>query len=160
MSGAEERLAAVRRYTDLGAPVDGAFHRVTRMAAKIFATPMATVSIVDEDRVWFLAATGLDGSTLVGTEPGLCVSAILGSEPYVVLNAVTDPRTADHPLVVGDLAVRFTLQPPSSPPRGMLSEPSTCSIPNATVASPSPRPAFSLIWRNRSRTSWRSGCRR
>jgi GAF domain-containing protein len=77
------------------------------MAAKIFATPMATVSIVDEDRVWFLATTGLDGVTQIGNEPGLCASAIAGSEPYVVNDAATDPRTASHPLVVGAPAVRF-----------------------------------------------------
>jgi sigma-B regulation protein RsbU (phosphoserine phosphatase) len=107
MSRDKERLAAVRRYTSLDAPLDGAFQRTARMAAKIFPTPMATVSIVDEDRVWFLATTGLDGVTQIGAEPGLCASAIAGSEPYVVNEAASDPRTAEHPLVVGDLAVRF-----------------------------------------------------
>lgn len=107
MSDDRARLAAVRRYTDLQAPVNGAFERTVRMAAKIFTTPMATVSIVDEHRVWFLATKGLDGVAQIGDEPGLCSSAILELEPYVVNDAAVDPRTADHPLVVGELAVRF-----------------------------------------------------
>ena len=77
------------------------------MAAKIFSTPIATVSIVDEDRVWFLATTGLDGIAQISDEPGLCSSAILELKPYVVNDAAADPRTAGHPLVVGELALRF-----------------------------------------------------
>jgi GAF domain-containing protein len=118
------RLDAVRRYTGLDLPEaptksldeadpspldldDGSFERIARMAAKIFATPMATVSIVDEDRVWFLATQGLAGVTEIGIEPGLCTSAIHEPGPYVVNDASADPRTAHHPLVVSDLGVRF-----------------------------------------------------
>ena len=77
------------------------------MAAMIFETPMATVSVVDTDRVWFLATQGLDGVTEIGDEPGLCASAILGTGPYVVNDAAVDPRTLDHPLVRGELGLRF-----------------------------------------------------
>ena len=101
------RVAAVRRYEVLDAPRDGAFERYARMAAAIFSTPISTVSIVDADRVWFAAAEGLDGVTQVGVEPGLCASAVLLDEPYVVLNATVDPRTLDHPLVRGALGLRF-----------------------------------------------------
>jgi GAF domain-containing protein len=102
-----QRLDAVRRYASLDAPVDGAFERIARMAARIFSTPMATVSIVDEGRVWFLATEGLDGVRQIGDEPGLCASAILEGGPYVVNDAATDPRTVSHPLVLGELALRF-----------------------------------------------------
>ncbi|MBT0772169.1 GAF domain-containing protein [Kineosporia sp. J2-2] len=105
---ADPRLAAVRKYTDqLGAPADGSFNRIAAMAAKIFDTPIATVSIVDEDRVWFAATQGLDGVRQVGTEPGLCASVVHADGPYVVHDAANDPRTAEHPLVTGDLGLRF-----------------------------------------------------
>ncbi|GAB6901679.1 GAF domain-containing protein [Kineosporia succinea] len=105
---AEARLQAVHRFTDeLGAPEDGSFDRIAQMAAKIFGTPIATVSIVDEDRVWFAATQGLDGVKQVGTEPGLCASVVHHDGPYVVQDAENDPRTADHPLVTGDLGLRF-----------------------------------------------------
>ncbi|GAA3619558.1 hypothetical protein GCM10022223_40490 [Kineosporia mesophila] len=102
------RLDAVHKYTEeLGAPEDGAFDRIAQMAAKIFGTPIATVSIVDDDRVWFAATQGLDGVRQVGTEPGLCASVVCHAGPYVVQDAEHDPRTTEHPLVRGDLGLRF-----------------------------------------------------
>ncbi|MEV5320559.1 GAF domain-containing SpoIIE family protein phosphatase [Streptomyces sp. NPDC052687] len=103
----EQRLAAVRRYRILDTPPDGAFDRIAALAARVFGTPMATVAIVDTDRVWFKAAHGLDGFTQIGRDPGLCASAILHSAPYVVRDALTDPRTAANPLVHGEMGVRF-----------------------------------------------------
>ena len=48
-----ERMAAVRRYDILDSPPDGAFDRITALAARRFGVPIAIVSIVDEDRIWF-----------------------------------------------------------------------------------------------------------
>ncbi|MFD5449485.1 PP2C family protein-serine/threonine phosphatase [Streptomyces sp. NPDC003470] len=103
----EARLAAVRRYQILDTPPDGAFDRIASLAARLFDVPMATVAIVDTDRVWFKAAHGLDGVTEIHREPGLCASAILHGEPYVVTDAVTDARALVHPLVQGEPGVRF-----------------------------------------------------
>jgi GAF domain-containing protein len=103
----DERVEAVHRYDILDAPSDGSFDRIAQMAARIFGTPIATVSIVDEDRVWFAATQGLDGVAQVGTEPGLCASVVLQNDPYVIHDADTDPRTANHPLVRGELGLRF-----------------------------------------------------
>jgi GAF domain-containing protein len=102
-----ERLSAVRRYHILDAPADGSFDNVARVAAGVFDTPIATVTIVDVDRVWFAACHGLSGVTQIGTEPGLCASAVLQDEAYVVNDGAVDPRTLDHPLVRGELGLRF-----------------------------------------------------
>ncbi len=101
------RRELVSRYEGVVAPADGSFDRIASMATAIFNAPIATVSIVDEDRVWFAATRGLDGITHVGTEPGLCTSAVLCDGPYVVNDAQSDPRTIHHPLVRGALGVRF-----------------------------------------------------
>nr|WP_199443606.1 GAF domain-containing protein [Umezawaea beigongshangensis] len=77
------------------------------MAAQVFDTPIATVTIVDVDRVWFAACHGLQGVTQIGTEPGLCASAVLQDGVYVVNDGAVDPRTLDHPLVRGELGLRF-----------------------------------------------------
>jgi hypothetical protein len=42
-----QRLAAVRRYDILDTPPDGAFDRITALAARRFNVPIAIVSIVD-----------------------------------------------------------------------------------------------------------------
>lgn len=102
-----ERLAAVHRYEILDAPHDGAFDGFAATAALAFGTPIATVSIVDTERVWFAATHGLDGVSEIGVEPGLCASAVLHEELYVVTDAALDPRTLDHPLVRGELGLRF-----------------------------------------------------
>ncbi|MFI5845645.1 GAF domain-containing protein [Catenuloplanes sp. NPDC051500] len=107
VTGVDARLAAVYRYEILDTPRDGTFEGVARIAARQFRVPIATVTIVDADRVWFAAAEGLPGVTQIGTEPGLCASAVLHAGPYVVNNALVDPRTMDHPLVRGALNLRF-----------------------------------------------------
>ncbi len=101
-----ERLRAVRRYDVLDTPPDGAFDRVTKLAARQFRVPISIVSIVDTDRIWFKSHHGVDVEE-IGRDPGLCASAILGDEPWVVENAETDPRTMANPLVAGELGLRF-----------------------------------------------------
>jgi sigma-B regulation protein RsbU (phosphoserine phosphatase) len=101
-----ERIAAVRRYDVLDTPPDGAFERLTALAAKHFRVPIAIVSIVDSDRIWFASHHGLDAQQ-IGRDPGLCASAILQDAPWVVENAATDPRTMANPLVAGELGLRF-----------------------------------------------------
>ena len=101
-----ERLAAVHRYNILDTPPDGAFDRVVHLAARYFDVPIATVTIVDSDRIWFKAAHGLDVDQ-IDRELGLCASAILQPDPYIVTDAISDPRSLNNPLVRGELGVRF-----------------------------------------------------
>jgi len=101
-----ERLEAVRRYEILDTPPDGAFDRITALAARIFDVPISIVSIVDSDRIWFKSRHGID-VTEIGRDPGLCASAILQYEPWLVTDAEVDPRTLTNPLVVGELGLRF-----------------------------------------------------
>ena len=100
------RLEAVKRYEILDTPHDGAFDRITFLASKIFNVPISTVTIVDSDRIWFKSAQGLEAEQ-IDRDPGLCASAILVDEPWVVEDAKSDPRTLENPLVLGDLGLRF-----------------------------------------------------
>ncbi len=59
------RLAAVRRYHILDTPSDRAFDRVAELAARVLAGPIATVSIVDSERIWFKARRGLDQTLVI-----------------------------------------------------------------------------------------------
>ncbi|MER5305761.1 GAF domain-containing SpoIIE family protein phosphatase [Streptomyces lasiicapitis] len=101
------RIAAVRRYDILDTPPDGAFDRIAALAARLFDVPVATVTIVDTDRVWFKAAYGLAGVTQVGRDPGLSTSAILTDGPLVVPDTLQDPLARDHTLVTGETRARF-----------------------------------------------------
>ncbi len=102
----DSRLQAVRRYDVLDTPPDGAFERVTRLAATLLGTPIAIVSIVDHDRIWFKSRYGLDVDE-ISREPGLCASAILQDEPWVIEDARRDPRALANPLVAGEFGLQF-----------------------------------------------------
>lgn len=100
------RQAAVDRYDILDTPPDGAFDRITAIASRLFDVPIAIVSIVDHDRIWFKSHHGLDAQQ-VDRDPGLCASAILHDGPWVVTDAKRDPRALKNPLVAGEFGLQF-----------------------------------------------------
>jgi sigma-B regulation protein RsbU (phosphoserine phosphatase) len=102
----DQRMQAVRRYDVLDTPPDGAFDRVTALAARHFEVPISIVSIVDTDRIWFKSHHGVEVGE-IGRDPGLCASAILQDGPWVVEDAAVDPRTLANPLVAGAFGLRF-----------------------------------------------------
>jgi two-component sensor histidine kinase len=101
-----QRIAAVKRYDILDTPPDGAFDRITNIAARRFEVPISIISIVDHDRIWFKSHHGLDVKQ-IGRDPGLCASAILSDLPHVLSNAAIDARSLANPLVAGDFGLRF-----------------------------------------------------
>jgi tRNA A-37 threonylcarbamoyl transferase component Bud32 len=113
----EGRMRAVERYRILDTPADGVFDRVAGLAARLFSVPVAIVSVVDHDRIWFKAHHGTD-VTEIGRDPGLCASAILQDEAWVVENASTDPRTLANPLVAGEFGLEFYAGVPLRTPDG------------------------------------------
>ncbi len=106
-----ERLAAVRRYNILDTPPDGSFDRITSIAARLFDVPIAIISIVDHDRIWFKSHHGTK-ATEVGRDPGLCASAILKDEPHIIKDAVLDVHALTNPLIAGDFGLRFYIGVP------------------------------------------------
>jgi hypothetical protein len=112
-----ERIAAVRRYAILDTPPDDALDRMVALTAAFFDVPFAVVSIVDTERIWFKARHGLDVAQ-IDRSPGLCGSAIFGTGPYVVTDALLDRRAQANPLVVGELGLRFYAGAPLTTPDG------------------------------------------
>jgi GAF domain-containing protein len=102
----EKRIEALKRYNILDTPPDGSFDRITKLASSIFDVPIAIISLVDTERIWFKSAHGLNVNQ-INRDPGLCASAILSEDVYVINNAATDPRTLTNPLVAGDFGLRF-----------------------------------------------------
>ncbi len=102
----QRRLAAVHRYEILDAPADGSFDGIAIAAAKALKTPLATVTIVDEDRVWLTGRSGVEADE-VTRGPGLCASAILTDELTILSDARLDPEALNNPLVRGEFGLRF-----------------------------------------------------
>ena len=100
------RMNEVHRLEILDTPADGAFDRIAALAARIFGVPIAIVSIVDHDRIWFKSHHGLELEQ-IPRDPGLCASAIMSDTPRVVEDARSDPRALANPLVAGEFGLQF-----------------------------------------------------
>jgi GAF domain-containing protein len=106
------RIEAAHQFAALVVPGEQSLTRIARMAATIFETSLAAVSLVDAGQIRIKAGHGLDrhgldGDAPLGLDPGLCASAVHSLTPYVVTDASCDPRTANHPLVRGEPGLRF-----------------------------------------------------
>lgn len=74
--------------------------------AHLCNTPVAFVTIVEQDRQRFLAGFGSDLKE-TPRSTSMCASAMLGEELLVVPDATKDPRFAEFALVTGDPGIRF-----------------------------------------------------
>lgn len=102
----EERIKALKRYSILDTPPDGSFDKLTKLAATLLKVPIAIVSLVDTDRIWFKSKYGIDAQQ-IDRDEGLCASVIFSDDLYLVEDASIDPRTLANPLVAGNFGLRF-----------------------------------------------------
>jgi GAF domain-containing protein len=83
-----------------------ALDRITALAARLFAVTIAIGSVVDHDRIWFKSHHGIQISQ-VDRDPGLCASAILQDEPWIIRDATADTRALSNPLVADGFGLQF-----------------------------------------------------
>ena len=100
------RLEALRQLALLDTPPNDEFDRITLLAARCFAVPIAMISLIDAERQWVKSRHGLD-LTEMPRATSFCDHAIRGDESLVVSDAREDPRFRDHPLVTGAPHLRF-----------------------------------------------------
>jgi two-component system, sensor histidine kinase len=101
------RLADLRSFAILDTPYDPRFDRLVQLAARVFGTGGAVVTLLDENRLWFKAHVGIDLRELP-REQGFCSWAILGGDELCIAEDLTqDARFADNPLVTGAAGMRF-----------------------------------------------------
>lgn len=101
-----KRLEALRRYQILDTPAEQAFDDFALLASTICGTPIALMTLIDEQRQWFKAAVGIGGTETL-REHAFCAYTILGPEVMVVEDARQDTRFAANPYVMADPHVRF-----------------------------------------------------
>ncbi len=103
-----QRLSALRALSILDTDKEERFDRLTRLAAVIAGTPMAIVSLVDENRQWFKSSHGMDNRE-TSHALSFCAYTILQPGPLMVSDASIDPRFSDNALVQGHPHIRAYL---------------------------------------------------
>ena len=100
------RLDRIHHYEGLAPEPEHAFDRITELAAHLFDTPAAIISLLDDEALWFKSAIGVVGDRC-SLDASPCVHAIEHKAPLVVLDTQNDARFNPSTLFHSDPTVRF-----------------------------------------------------
>ncbi len=100
------RLAALKSYAVLDTGPEEAFDRITRAVSSFLEAPMAFVTFVESERVWFKSSHGVSLNECE-RNGAFCAMTIGQETPLVVENATLDPRFRENPFVSGAAGIRF-----------------------------------------------------
>ena len=101
-----DRLSALHACGVLDTLPEAQYDGITRLAAAICGTPMASVTLIDDHRQWFKSRFGLKASE-TPRDISFCTHVISTRKVMIVADAAIDPRFRDNPLVTGEPHIRF-----------------------------------------------------
>jgi GAF domain-containing protein len=102
----EARIAALEKYAILDSDPEAAFDDLALLASFVCKTPIALISLIDEERQWFKSKVGLTLSE-TSRDVAFCARAILQSDILEVRDATQDERFRDNPFVLAEPHIRF-----------------------------------------------------
>ena len=111
------RLSALRRYRILDTEPERCFDDLALLASQVCGTPMALITLVDEQRQWFKSRVGVavaETSRVVS----FCAHAIEQQDLLIVPDTLQDARFRDNPQVTGSPHIRFYAGAPLVTPEG------------------------------------------
>ena len=101
------RIADLHDLDILDSPAEAEFDDLVNTASLIAGTQMAMLSLVDSDRQWFKARSGIE-ATETPRDTSFCGHAIQDpNNPFVIEDTSTDPRFAKNPFVIGKPNIGF-----------------------------------------------------
>jgi diguanylate cyclase (GGDEF)-like protein/PAS domain S-box-containing protein len=112
------RLAALGACRVLDTPREAVYDAITQLAAQLCGVPIAIISLVDRDRLWFKSVEGWPGVSEIPRNNAFCDFAIRNSELLEVRDATRDPRFQGHQLVKRKPKLRFYAGVPLITARG------------------------------------------
>ncbi len=90
----------------LDTPPEEGFDALTRLAAIVCMTPVAIVSLIDGDRLWFKSVHGL-GARTISSSNSFCCEAANSQQLLEVPDPRVDSRFSNNSLAVGPLGIRY-----------------------------------------------------
>jgi len=100
------RLRALRAYHILDTDPEQVFDDLTLLASQVCGTPIALITLVDENRQWFKSKIGTDVQE-TARNISFCAHAIEQPGLFVVPDTLSDGRFRDNPMVVNEPHIRF-----------------------------------------------------
>jgi len=100
------RVAVLQKYDILDTEPEKAFDDLALLASYVCKTPIAMISLVDEDRQWFKSKVGVSISE-TPRDIAFCSVAIQQPDVFVVPDTLRDERFRNNPLVIYDPRIRF-----------------------------------------------------
>jgi diguanylate cyclase (GGDEF)-like protein/PAS domain S-box-containing protein len=113
------RLDAIRSLGLDAIPDRDLFSRITLLASTMLGCPIALLSVVEQDRQWFLGRTGTDLAE-TPIEDSFCAVCVLGEGPLLIDDARADPRLTTNDLVTGPPFIRSYIGVPIRDEKGVL----------------------------------------
>lgn len=106
-SSADEsnRINALHRHNILDTPTAYQFDNIAKLASLVCSAPIALLSLVDEQRIWFKSSIGITSNELP-RGISFCEHAIVNDGVFEVYDTLTDDRFKDHPSVIDKPNVR------------------------------------------------------
>ncbi|MBA4008132.1 MAG: hypothetical protein C0486_05050 [Erythrobacter sp.] len=111
------------------------FSRITLLASTMLGCPIALLSVVEQERQWFLGRTGTD-LTEAPISDSFCAVCIQSEQPRLIADARADPRLADNPLVTGAPFIRSYLGVPIRSDEGIVLGALCCIAPEPDAFRP------------------------
>jgi signal transduction histidine kinase len=108
----QRRVTAIRSYDAVRMPPRRELESVVELAARIAATPTASINMITDVQQHQIATVGFEG-TVCRREDSMCATTVRAGQVVAVSDASRDPRFSRNPFVTGELGhVRFYVAHP------------------------------------------------
>ncbi|HWZ14338.1 MAG TPA: GAF domain-containing protein [Mucilaginibacter sp.] len=102
----EQRLKVVKQFEKLNLEYDKELRHTVSFAAKICNSPVAMITLLDEETQWIKVKKGITIEQIPG-DISFCRHAIKHNHLFIINDTHKDERFCNHPNVTGGLKTRF-----------------------------------------------------